>query len=371
MSKGFSKVSHSGHGGVDYYLRDGECLGFKDSKYQSKEEVLQNWLLIEKNEKLGNKDLGIRGRHDARVRTNYILSMPNSLSPEECLLRTENIIEKTPISKCSYTIVVHRGEKDGIKNQHVHLLVNERFLDSQKKDREMQRKEWLSKVFKPLYEQEFKMEFSQGATVVPRERITQALFEADRKKSREGIASYQRQAAPQNTSQKQHLMGDALLLTELKTFERLFVADQARTKEAAEQKAQAEAREREASRERALAREREASRERELAREREASRERELAKEREASRERELAKEREALKELEQKKISLSNLLAKKEEEAQTFAQEEPLEKENVSHLEKDFKPLLEKLLAEQSQKAKEEKEKKKEAPRIQKQKRL
>lgn len=143
-----------------------------------REAILANWLALENIEKRGNKELGIRGRHDARVRTNYIMAMPNTLNPEQCLQRVENIIQKTPIAKCTYTIVVHKGEKAGIVNQHIHLLVNERYLDTRLKDREMQRKQWLASTLKPLYEREFRHEFFHGPTVAPRDRISQGLFES-------------------------------------------------------------------------------------------------------------------------------------------------------------------------------------------------
>jgi hypothetical protein len=240
MSKGFAKVSHSGNGNVAYYLREGECLAFKHPKDYDKETILQHWQEIEKNEKLGNKDLGIRGRHDARVRTNYILSMPNSLSPNECIDRVQSIIDKTPIKDCVYTTVVHKGEKDGITNQHVHLLVNERLLSTQKKDREMQRKEWLDKSFKSLYEKEFKVEFSEGQTVAPRERINQGLFEADRKTSRQGISNHQKQSEVPGNLIPKNTMGNALLLDSLKSFENAFVSDQERSRQAAERRAEAE-----------------------------------------------------------------------------------------------------------------------------------
>jgi hypothetical protein len=238
MSKGFVKVSHSGNGDVAYYLREGECMTFKHPQGYDKETILQHWEEIEKNEKLGNKDLGIRGRHDARVRTNYILSMPNSLSPNECIDRVQSIIDKTPIKDCIYTTVVHKGEKDGITNQHVHLLVNERILSTQKKDREMQRKEWLDKSFKSLYEKEFKVEFSEGQTVVPRERINQGLFEVDRKASRQGIKAH-------NSHNWHKVMGDALLIEELQSFEKAFFVDQERTKQSSEQQTQVHEREQE------------------------------------------------------------------------------------------------------------------------------
>ena len=240
MSKGFAKVSHSGNGNVAYYLREGECMAFKHPQGYNKEAILQHWQEIEKHEKLGNKDLGIRGRHDARVRTNYILSMPNSISPQDCLDRVQSIIDKTPIKDCIYTTIVHKGEKDGITNQHVHLLVNERILSTQKKDREMQRKEWLDKSFKNLYEKEFKIEFSEGQTVAPRERINQGLFEADRKASRQGISLHQKQSEMPGELIPKNPMGNALLMQSLKSFENAFVADQEQSRQVAERRAEAD-----------------------------------------------------------------------------------------------------------------------------------
>jgi hypothetical protein len=240
MAKGFTNVTHSGNGGVAYYLREGECLAYRHSKGYNKEEILQHWHDIEKNEKLGNKDLGIQGRHDARVRTNYILSMPNSLSPNECIDRVQSIIDKTPIKNCIYTTVVHKGEKDGITNQHVHLLVNERIIETQKKDRQMIRKEWLEKSFKPTYENEFKKEFEVGKTVAPRERINQGLFEADRKASRQGILNHQKQHETPGDLTSKNSLRDALLLESLKSFERSYVADQERSRQDAERRAEAE-----------------------------------------------------------------------------------------------------------------------------------
>jgi MobA/MobL family len=192
MATGFVSVSHSGSGNVDYYLREGECLEYKHSKgILEKSEIRNHWQEIERNEKLGNKELDIRGRHDARVRTNYILSMPNELKAKECIDRTEHLIKQTPIKDCTYTIVVHKGEKDGIKNQHVHLLVNERNLSTMKKDREMQRKEWLETKFRPMFAQEFAVERSQGKTYEKRERIETALYQAHPEKARSGIQASQ------------------------------------------------------------------------------------------------------------------------------------------------------------------------------------
>jgi hypothetical protein len=327
MSKGFAKVSHSGNGNVAYYLREGECLAFKHPQGYNKEAILKHWEDIEKNEKLGNKDLGIRGRHDARVRTNYILSMPNSISPEACIDRVQSIIDKTPIKDCIYTTVVHKGEKDGITNQHVHLLVNERILSTQKKDREMQRKEWLDKSFKSLYEKEFKVEFSEGQTVAPRERINQGLFEADRKASRKGISNHQKQHKTPGDLKPKNSMGNALLLQSLQSFEKSFVADQEKSRQVAERRAEAE---RQAAEKQAQDRAEKQEQERILA----------------------------------QRLLSLSPSFAKEQErEAQKFKEEQALEKERIAQAKEDQK--LQEMKKEQEQKQEVKKEQVRQAPRM------
>jgi hypothetical protein len=327
MSKGFAKVSHSGNGNVAYYLREGECMAFKHPQGYNKESILQHWEEIEKNEKLGNKDLGIRGRHDARVRTNYILSMPNSLSPNECIDRVQSIIDKTPIKDCIYTTVVHKGEKDGITNQHVHLLVNERILSTQKKDREMQRKEWLDKSFKSLYEKEFKVEFSEGQTVAPRERINQGLFEADRKMSRQGISNHQKQSETPGELKPKNSMSDALLLQNLKSFENAYMADQKQSRQAAERRAEAE---------------------------------RQVAEKQAQDR----AEKQEQERILAQKILSLSLSFAKEQErEAQKVKEEQALEKERIAKEKEDQK--LEESKKEQEQQQAIKKEQVREAPRM------
>lgn len=181
MAKGFINISHSGNGSIDYYARDQECLGWRhsDKNLEDLEEVKQVWKEIEQNEKLGNKDLGIRGRHDARVRTNYVLSLPNHLTAKESADKIQSIIEQSEIKNCTYTMFLHRGENDKVKNLHIHLIVNERNLETGKKDRTMQRKEWLEKKFRPLYEQTFKKEFEQGPNYARRERLAVGLYQSD------------------------------------------------------------------------------------------------------------------------------------------------------------------------------------------------
>ncbi len=189
MAKGFISIGHSSNGSIDYYGREDECLGWRhsDKDLESFEDVKAAWKKIEQNEKLGNKELGIRGRHDARVRTNYILSMPNELSPQDCVNRVQNIINQTEIKNCTYTIFVHNGEKDGIKNSHVHLLVNERDKTTGKKSREMIKKEWLEKKFRPLFEREFLKERQGAPNYARRERLPVGLYESDTKQAKDEI----------------------------------------------------------------------------------------------------------------------------------------------------------------------------------------
>lgn len=180
MSKGFVNINHSKSSSMDYYLRNEECIErFHSSGNKSDREIKAEWKQIVNNEKYGNKELGIRGRHDARVSTNYTLTLPNSLSGKEGIDRVQQLIKNTPIEKCTYTIAIHKGEKDGVKNLHAHLIVNERHTDTQKKDREMQREEWLKKEFRPKYEKVFEKEFAIGKDAVKRERIDTFAFQAD------------------------------------------------------------------------------------------------------------------------------------------------------------------------------------------------
>lgn len=189
MAKGFVSIGHSSNGSIDYYGRDEECLGWRhsDKDLETFEDVKAAWKKMEQDEKLGNKELGIRGRHDARVRTNYILSMPNELSPQECVNRVQNIINQTDIKNCTYTIFVHNGEKDGVKNSHVHLLVNERDKTTGKKSREMIKKEWLEKKFRPLFEKEFLKERQEAPNYARRERLPVGLYESDTKQAKNEI----------------------------------------------------------------------------------------------------------------------------------------------------------------------------------------
>lgn len=123
-------------------------------------QLLEEWNQLERQEKLDDQAQGIRGRHDALVRKNYTLSLPNELSAKEAATRIEAMLKETPIKDCSYSICIHRGEKDGVRNLHV--LVNKRNLITWKKDRQMIKKEFLEKGFRLKFEQAFAAEQALG-----------------------------------------------------------------------------------------------------------------------------------------------------------------------------------------------------------------
>lgn len=187
MSQGNIQASRSHSGQVRYYLRQGECTGWYHSPDGSadRKTVLAHWKTIERNELHGNKALGIRGRHDAQVRTNYMMTMPNELSSEEVIARVRSIIDQTPIRDCVYTICVHSGRQGEVAhNSHVHLLVNERSLVTGKKVRSLSQKAFLEQL-KGIYRQAFAVEFARGREVASRERIASSLWKASPSVARE------------------------------------------------------------------------------------------------------------------------------------------------------------------------------------------
>lgn len=189
MASGFCMAS-IGSGGAGYYLREGECIDFKHSNQMlgSRDLIMKDWDRIARDEINGNKELGIRGRHDAQVRKTYMFTVPNELTPKESIERIDNLIQKTPIKDCTYTICFHRGERDGIDNKHIHVMVNERNLKTMKKDRTMVKPEFLAKEIKPLYQEAFAKEFMLAPQIKgQRERIHMALYKSDESYARQEI----------------------------------------------------------------------------------------------------------------------------------------------------------------------------------------
>lgn len=125
------------------------------------------------------------------MRKNYTLSLPNELSAKEAANRIEAMLKETPIKDCSYSICIHRGQKDGVRNLHAHVLVNERNLITRKKDRHMIKKAFLEQEFRPKFEQAFAAERALGKDLVSRERIEPALFQSCSEVARELLGGYQ------------------------------------------------------------------------------------------------------------------------------------------------------------------------------------
>jgi MobA/MobL family len=176
---GFGRVSHGGVNG-DYYGREKECLMAIDKNGNNEVNLItSNWQRITLDETLGNKEKGIRGRHDARVGTNIILSMPNEFSPEECLETIKSIISETLAADCYWSAWVHEGKKNGIENRHVHLSINERVISTGKKDRVMQKKGWFQNVFMTIYRKKLKKPFENVQKQLPRQRLSMELVQLD------------------------------------------------------------------------------------------------------------------------------------------------------------------------------------------------
>lgn len=206
MSRGFINVTIRHNGKIDYYIREEECVAFAVSEnlQNDKQSLLRAWREIELLEKLGNKELNIRGRHDAQVCKVYVLTMPNDITHEQCIRRVKNIIDKTNIKDCTWTITVHKGEKNGTTNKHVHLIVNERNLHTMKKDREMNKKSFLDN-FRKLYKQEFLEEFRKGKKVFTRNRIKTEKFWQDKTTYMTAIKKYQKIRMEEELNKKMSL----------------------------------------------------------------------------------------------------------------------------------------------------------------------
>ena len=192
MASGFCNVSATGGGDIGYYLREGECLEVRHHlKNLDSSAIKAEWKQIEANEIYGNKELGIRGRHDAQVRKNYIFSVPNELKPTEAMDRLEKLVASTPIKDCAWTMAYHAGEREGITNRHVHLLVNERSKVTLKKDRSMQKREFLANEIKPGFASIFSAERAMGRDYEKRERIDIENYKADEGMARSSIVASQ------------------------------------------------------------------------------------------------------------------------------------------------------------------------------------
>ena len=147
MAAGTAYITTAGNGNVGYYVREGEAVLIYSNLGETKEEIVHEFKEIEYLDRYGRKDLKIKGRQDARVRTNIMLTLPNDMDNEKCMQHVKNIINKTPIKDCKYIISIHKGESGEVKqNKHVHIIYNERNTKTNKKDRRFKDHDYFKKL---------------------------------------------------------------------------------------------------------------------------------------------------------------------------------------------------------------------------------
>src|ERR1035437_6701715 len=99
-------------------------------------DMLQQVKAFSEYEKIGNRELGIRGRHDAQIMKKLIMSLPNEMELSEVEKGMRLFLDKTKIGSFPYLLCVHRGEKDGIINRHVHINVFQRNFEKGNSNKE-------------------------------------------------------------------------------------------------------------------------------------------------------------------------------------------------------------------------------------------
>ena len=105
----------------NYIMRPKEAILVFSTLGEEKKAILKLVEQYSNYEKIGNRELGIRGRHDAQVMKKIIISLPNELEMEETEKKLQELLKKSGIEKYPYLVCVHRGEKDGIVNRHAHI----------------------------------------------------------------------------------------------------------------------------------------------------------------------------------------------------------------------------------------------------------
>lgn len=173
MARGFINVSNGGgSSSIRYILRNGECVLWESNISNDKSEVISKVRKMENIEKIGNSELNIRGRHDARAMKKLIISLPNNLSNEDNKKYLDNVINKVGISEYPYVIAIHNGLKDGIENRHAHINFFERKFEkgNSNKNRYFNQKKFVSDI-KEAYKSQFNFEFnnSNSRTRIPRQ----------------------------------------------------------------------------------------------------------------------------------------------------------------------------------------------------------
>lgn len=122
-------VNISGGGGESscrYIMRSHEAIAFWSNMGEGRNNILGAVRSYCAMETKGNRELGIRGRHDAKLMTKLIVSLPNANTMEENRGLLKQLLEKAGISAYPHLVAMHRGEKDGITNRHAHINFFER-----------------------------------------------------------------------------------------------------------------------------------------------------------------------------------------------------------------------------------------------------
>lgn len=159
MAAGTCIISNGGGvSSCEYILREKEALLYSSNLGNDKKSILNTVKKYDSIEKLGDKDLGIRGRHDARSMKKIILALPNKNTPEENMVLVQKLLSQTGITDYPHLVVLHRGEKDGIINRHAHINFFERKFEkgNSNKNREFNKRGFVHS-FRNTYQNIFEL----------------------------------------------------------------------------------------------------------------------------------------------------------------------------------------------------------------------
>ena len=137
------------------------------------EPILKQVERFSEYEKIGNRELGIRGRHDAQIMKKLIMSLPNEMEMKEVKTKLEGFLEKSGIGQFPYLACVHRGEKDGIVNRHVHINFFQRRFEAgnSNKERSFVKKTFAEEV-RGMYQEAFGFQKNELERVrIPRQEF--------------------------------------------------------------------------------------------------------------------------------------------------------------------------------------------------------
>lgn len=118
-----------------YIMRPSEAI-LVMSTIDERKGILKQVEQYAQYEKIGSRELGIRGRHDAQIMKKVIMSLPNEMELDQMREKLSLFLERSGIGEYPYLVCVHRGEKDGIINRHVHINFFQRRFESGRSNKE-------------------------------------------------------------------------------------------------------------------------------------------------------------------------------------------------------------------------------------------